>query len=188
VIDKDLAKRIRLVGLDVDGVLTDGGIYLGDAGGTPVEFKRYNIEDGLGIHFLRAAGIKVVIVTGRVSESVRLRAAELSVDDLAQDSQARKLPAFRKMLDKFGVEAENAAFVGDDLPDLAILRQVGLPVAVGNAVKEVRDCCAINLTRTGGHGAVREFTELLLKARGDWSELVDEYVATRSVGGLEVLR
>jgi 3-deoxy-D-manno-octulosonate 8-phosphate phosphatase (KDO 8-P phosphatase) len=92
------------------------------------------------------------------------------------------------MLDKFGVEAENAAFVGDDLPDLAILRQVGLPVAVGNAVKEVRDCCALNLTRTGGHGAVREFTELLLKARGDWSELVDEYVATRSVGGLEVLR
>jgi 3-deoxy-D-manno-octulosonate 8-phosphate phosphatase (KDO 8-P phosphatase) len=188
MIEKALAKRIRLVGLDVDGVLTDGGIYLGDAGGSPVEFKRFHIEDGLGVHFLRAAGLKVVIVTGRVSESVRLRAAELSVDDLVQDSQARKLPAFRKMLDKFGVAPEDAAFVGDDLPDLGILRLVGLPVAVANAVREVRDCCPVKLTRQGGNGAVREFTELLLRARGDWNELVEEYVATRSVGGLEVLR
>jgi 3-deoxy-D-manno-octulosonate 8-phosphate phosphatase (KDO 8-P phosphatase) len=188
MIDKALAKRIRLVGLDVDGVLTDGGIYLGDAGGSPVELKRFHIEDGLGVHFLRAAGIKVVIVTGRVSESVRQRAAELNIDDLAQDSQARKLPAFRKMLDRFSVTAEDAAFVGDDLPDLAILRHVGLPVAVGNAVKEVKECCSLKLTRMGGHGAVREFTELLLRARGEWDELVEEYVATRSTGGLEVLR
>ena len=188
MIDTALAKRIRLVGLDVDGVLTDGGIYLGDAGGTPMELKRYNIEDGLGVKFLHSAGLKVVIVTGRVSESVRLRAAELNVDDLAQDAQARKLPAFRKMLDRFGVDPAEAAFVGDDLPDLAILRVVGLPVAVGNAVPEVRACCKTQLTRRGGEGAVREFTEMLLKARGEWDELVEEYVAMRSVGGLEVLR
>jgi 3-deoxy-D-manno-octulosonate 8-phosphate phosphatase (KDO 8-P phosphatase) len=188
VIDKALAKRIRLVGLDVDGVLTDGGIYLGDAQGSSVELKRFHIQDGLGVHFLRAAGLKVVIVTGRVSESVRMRAAELNVDDLAQDSQARKLPAFRKMLERFGVAAEDAAFVGDDVPDLAILRQVGMPVAVGNAVQEVKDCCSVKLTSMGGHGAVREFTELLLRARGEWNELVEEYVATRSAGGLEVLR
>ena len=188
MIDSALAKRIRLVGLDVDGVLTDGGIYLGDARGEPVELKRYNIEDGLGIRFLRQAGIKVVIVTGRVSESVRLRAAELSVDDLAQDAQARKLPAFRKMLEKFEIAPEEAAYVGDDLPDLAILRMVGLPAAVANAVPEVRSACSVQLTRAGGHGAVREFTELLLKARGAWNDLVEEYVATRSVSGLEVLR
>ena len=92
VIATTLAKRIKLVGLDVDGVLTDGGIYLGDVGGMAQEFKRYDIQDGLGIKFMRASGIKVVIITGRVSESVRLRAAELEVDDLIQDAQARKLP------------------------------------------------------------------------------------------------
>jgi 3-deoxy-D-manno-octulosonate 8-phosphate phosphatase (KDO 8-P phosphatase) len=188
VIDQALAKRIRLVGLDVDGVLTDGGIYLGDAGGTPVEFKRYHIEDGLGVHLLRAAGIKVVIVTGRVSESVRLRAAELNVDDLAQDGQARKLPALRKILERFSIDPSEAAFVGDDLPDVGILRLVGLPVVVSNAVPEAQQCATVRLTRRGGDGAVREFCELLLKARGEWDELVEEYIATRSVGGLEVLR
>jgi 3-deoxy-D-manno-octulosonate 8-phosphate phosphatase (KDO 8-P phosphatase) len=188
VIERALAKRIRLVGLDVDGVLTDGGLYLGDAGGSRVELKRYHIEDGLGVRFLRSAGIKVVIVTGRVSESVRHRAAELEVDDLAQDAQARKLPAFRKMLERFGIDPAEAAFVGDDLPDLPVLRLVGLPVAVGNAVPEVREGCKVQLTRRGGEGAVREFTELLLKARGEWTELVEEYVTLRSTGGLEVLR
>ena len=188
MIDAELAKRIRLVGLDVDGVLTDGGLYLGDAGGTPVELKKYHIEDGLGVRFLRSAGLKVVLVTGRVSESVRQRAAELNIDDVAQDAQARKLPAFRKMLDKFGVDASEAAFVGDDLPDLSVLRLVALPVAVANAVPEVRAACKVTLARRGGDGAVREFTELLLRARGEWDELVEEYITMRSVGGLEVLR
>ena len=188
MIDSALAKRIRIVGLDVDGVLTDGGLYLGDAAGTPVELKRYHIEDGLGVRFLRSAGLKVVLVTGRVSESVRQRAAELSIDDVSQDAQGRKLPAFRKMLDKFGFDASEAAFVGDDLPDLSILRLVALPVAVGNAVPEVRAACKVTLTRRGGDGAVREFTEMLLRARGEWDELGEEYITMRSVGGLEVLR
>lgn len=188
MIDSALAKRIKLVGLDVDGVLTDGGLYLGDAAGTPVELKRYHIEDGLGVALLRAAGIKVVIVTGRVSESVRLRATEMQVDDLSQDPQARKLPAFRKMLDRFGVDASEAAFVGDDLPDLPVLRLVGLPVAVLNAVPEVMAACTVALTRRGGDGAVREFAELLLTTRGEWDALVADYVASRSMGGLEVMR
>ena len=188
MIDPALAKRIRLVGLDVDGVLTDGGLYLGDAAGTPVELKRYHIEDGLAVRFLRTAGLKVVLVTGRVSESVRQRATELNVDDVSQDAQARKLPAFRKMLEKFGVDAGEAAFVGDDLPDLAVLRVVALPVAVANAVPEVRSACKVKLTRRGGDGAVREFTEMLLRARGEWDELVEDYITMRSLGGLEVLR
>ena len=95
------ARRVRLVGLDVDGVLTDGGIYLGAVGGEPLEFKRYDIQDGLGIHFLREAGIRVAIVTGRVSESVRLRAAELRIEDVAQDALARKVPALLAMLMKW---------------------------------------------------------------------------------------
>lgn len=188
LIDPALARRIRLVGLDVDGVLTDGGIYLGDVGGTSMEFKRYEIQDGIAVHFLRSAGILVAIVTGRVSESVRIRATELEVDDLAQDAQARKLPAFRRILERHGILPEETAFVGDDFPDLAILRMVGLPVAVGNAVPEIRKECKLHLERHGGRGAVREFTELLLKARGEWKTVVERYVASRSGAPLEVLR
>ncbi|HEV7705748.1 MAG TPA: HAD hydrolase family protein [Gemmatimonadaceae bacterium] len=183
-----LAKRIKLVGLDVDGVLTDGGIYLGDVGGMAQEFKRYDIQDGLGIRFLRASGIKVVILTGRVSESVRLRATELEVDDLVQDAQARKLPALRRLLERYDITAEETAFVGDDFPDLPVLRAVALPVAVANAALEIRSMCSVQLTRTGGFGAVREFAELLLKARGDWERVVSDYLVERIDTKLEVLR
>jgi 3-deoxy-D-manno-octulosonate 8-phosphate phosphatase (KDO 8-P phosphatase) len=183
MIDPALAKRIRLVGLDVDGTLTDGGIYLGAVAGIAndqaLEFKKYDIQDGLGIHLLRLAGIKVVIVTGRVSESVRLRAAELHVDDLAQDPDARKFPLWQAMLRRHNVTADDAAFVGDDLPDLAILRAVGLPVAVGNAVPEIRAVAQMHLTRRGGAGAVREFAERLLTARGEWDAVVERYVQER---------
>jgi 3-deoxy-D-manno-octulosonate 8-phosphate phosphatase (KDO 8-P phosphatase) len=188
MIEAGIASRIRLVGLDVDGVLTDGGIYLGDVGGTPMEFKRYDIQDGLAIRFLRSAGLKVVIVTGRVSESVRLRAAELDVDDLVQDSEARKLPAFTRILQRHDVGADQAAFIGDDFPDLGILRAVALPVAVGNAVPEIRAVSRLLLSRRGGQGAVREFAELLLKARGEWDDIVTRYVAERSTPSIEVLR
>jgi len=176
-----LARSIRLVALDVDGVLTDGGIYLGAADGKPVELKRYEIQDGLGIHFLQRAGLRVAIVTGRVSESVRLRAAELGVDDVAQDPQAQKLPAFLSILDRHGIAPSEAAFVGDDFPDLAVMRLVGLPVAVANAVPEIKAACALTLSRSGGAGAVREFVELLLKARGDWDTVTEQYVAERSL-------
>ena len=181
MIDPELARSIRLVGLDVDGVLTDGGIYLGAVGGEPVELKRYEIQDGLGIHFMQRAGIRVAIITGRVSESVRLRAAELGIEDLAQDAQAQKLPAFLAMLDRHGIAPSEAAFVGDDFPDMAVLRLVGLPVAVGNAVPEVKAACAVTLRRSGGAGAVREFAELLMKARGDWATVTERYVAERSL-------
>jgi 3-deoxy-D-manno-octulosonate 8-phosphate phosphatase (KDO 8-P phosphatase) len=183
VIAPEVARRIRLVGLDVDGVLTDGGIYLGSVGSETHEFKRYDIQDGLGVHFLKRAGLRVVIVTGRVSDSVRLRARELEIDDVAQDAGARKLPAFMNMLDKHGITPAEAAFVGDDYPDLPVLRVVGLPVSVGNAVPEIRAICALRLSRHGGRGAVREFAELLLKARGEWKSVTDAYVAERSLPG-----
>lgn len=179
MIDVAVAKRIKLVGLDVDGVLTDGGIYLGDVNGERGEFKRYDIQDGLGIKFLRDAGIKVVIITGRVSESVRHRAEELEVDALVQDAAAQKLPAFRTLLARHRVSAADAAFVGDDFPDVSVLREVGLPVAVGNAVPEIRAITTLHLTRTGGNGAVREFAELLLKARGQWDEITGRYIRER---------
>lgn len=181
MIHPSVARSIRLVGLDVDGVLTDGGIYLGAAGGQAVELKRYEIQDGLGIHLLQRAGVRVAIVTGRVSESVRLRAVELGIDDVAQDSQAQKLPAFLAMLDRHGIAPSEAAFIGDDFPDMAVLRLVGLPVAVANAVPEVKAACALTLTRSGGSGAIREFAELLMKARGDWGSVTEQYVAERSL-------
>lgn len=175
----DDARRVRFVGLDVDGVLTDGGIYLGDVGGTRFETKRYDIQDGLGIKMLQKAGIIVAIITGRVSDSVALRAAELGVDDLVQDEHARKLPALRRLIAARGIELSQVAFVGDDLPDLGVMRVVGLPVVVANGTDEVFRASRLRLSRSGGQGAVREFAELLLKARGEWDGLVESYVASR---------
>lgn len=188
MIDQAVAQRIRIVGLDVDGVLTDGGLYIGDANGAPVELKRYDIQDGLGIRFLLEAGIQVCFVTGRVSESVRIRAHELEIEDVAQDALARKLPAFQRILERHGLRMDDAAFVGDDFPDMGIMRAVGLPVAVGNAVPEIKAIARVCLTRNGGRGAAREFAELLLRARGEWDEIVERYVADRSAPTLEVLR
>jgi 3-deoxy-D-manno-octulosonate 8-phosphate phosphatase (KDO 8-P phosphatase) len=178
-IDPAMAKRIRLVGLDVDGVLTDGGIYLGDVEGARMEFKRFDILDGVGIKMLQLAGIEVAIITGRVSDSVALRARELAIKDVVQDVHARKLPALRKLLAAKGIEESDVAFVGDDLPDLAVLRVVGLPVVVANSTEDVANL-GLRLTRNGGHGAIREFAELLLRARGEWDGLVEAYVKSRS--------
>lgn len=179
-LDTASAARIKLVCFDVDGVLTDGGIYLGDAGGTRIELKRYDIQDGLGIKMLQQAGLLTAIITGRVSDSVALRARELGVDELVQDHQARKVPALRAMLAKRGLDWSECAFVGDDLPDLGVMRLVGLPIAVGNATAEARRAATLTLTRQGGSGAVREFCELLLRARGDWDAQVESYVTSRS--------
>jgi 3-deoxy-D-manno-octulosonate 8-phosphate phosphatase (KDO 8-P phosphatase) len=179
-IDRAVAMRIRLVGLDVDGVLTDGGIYLGDVNGQRMEFKRFDILDGLGIKMLQWAGIDVAIITGRVSDAVAIRARELGVTDVIQDEHARKLRALRKLLEAKGIREDEVAFVGDDLPDLAVLRVVGLPVVVNNCTQDVAHIGALRLTRNGGRGAVREFAEVLLRARGEWEALVERYVKTRS--------
>ena len=181
VIPPEVARRIKFVGLDVDGVLTDGGVFLGTAEEQRFEFKRYDIQDGMGIHLLRMARIKLGIVTGRVSEGVKLRAQELGIDEVSQDADAHKVAPFMEMLKRSGVAPADAAFLGDDFPDLPILKEVGLPVAVGNAVPEVRAVCKLRLTRNGGYGAVREFAELLLKARGEWKSVSEAYVAERSL-------
>ncbi len=110
------------------------------------------------------------------------------MDDVAQDAQARKLPAFRKMLEKFGIERGDAAFVGDDLPDLAILRAVGLPVAVGNAVKEVREAARSSSRARAATARCASSPSCCSRRAASGASCVDEYVATRSVGGLEVLR
>lgn len=180
MIDPALARRIRLVVLDVDGVLTDGGVYLGAGEAGHFEFKRYDIQDGLGVYLLRLAGIEVAIVTGRVSESVRMRAVELRIQHVVQDPTVRKVAALRKLVEELDIVMTEVAFVGDDLPDLGVMRLVGLPVSVANAAAEVQEVARHQLERSGGRGAVREFAEALLKARGEWDELVERYVKERS--------
>ncbi len=173
------AQRVKLVVFDVDGVLTDAGFYLGDVAGAHTELLRYDIQDGVGTVLLRQAGIKLAIITGRESESVRMRAEHLNVDALVQDRLGRKVSALQRTIKQLGVTLEEVAFVGDDIPDIGVMRIVGMPVAVGNAVKEVKAVAQVHLTKTGGHGAVREFCELLLEARGELSTQIDQYVNSR---------
>jgi len=173
------AKRVRLVGLDVDGVLTDGGVYVGLVHGQPTELKRFDIQDGIGIHLLRGAGLKVIVLSGRRSSATDLRAEEVGVDAVVQDDRARKLPAFEELLDRFAVRMEEAAFLGDDLPDLPVLQRVGLPVAVANAAPDVKAVVQHTTVAPGGRGAVREFAEELLRARGEWETVVQAYLAAR---------
>jgi 3-deoxy-D-manno-octulosonate 8-phosphate phosphatase (KDO 8-P phosphatase) len=179
-IPAELARRIRMVAFDVDGVLTDGGIYLGATeSGEPVEMKRFDIQDGLGIQMMKAAGLRVAIVTGRTSEAVRIRADELQVDDLHQDKTANKVQALTAILAKQGIGWDETAFVGDDLPDIAVLRRVALPAVVGNATSDARAFALWHGTKEGGRGAVREFAEALLTARGEWADAVRTYVSER---------
>ena len=175
MIDAATARRLKLVGLDVDGVLTDNGLYVGMVGDHPVEFKRFHIQDGLGVRMLRAAGLALVWLSGRESAATALRARELAVDEVIQDPTARKLPAFEALLARRGLAWDECAFVGDDLADLPLLSRVGLPVAVANAVAEVKAAASVVTSVPGGQGAVREVAELILKARGEWQGLLTKY-------------
>jgi 3-deoxy-D-manno-octulosonate 8-phosphate phosphatase (KDO 8-P phosphatase) len=177
MIDATLARRIRLLGLDVDGVLTDNGIFVGPVDGQVVELKRFDIQDGLGQVLMRSAGLPVVWVSGRHSEATTARARELRVEEVLQVPGPRKLEAFGALLERRGIAWEEAAFVGDDLADLQVLRRVGLPIAVANAVAEVKAVAAYVTRAAGGHGAVREAIEALLHARGEWPELLVRYFA-----------
>jgi 3-deoxy-D-manno-octulosonate 8-phosphate phosphatase (KDO 8-P phosphatase) len=179
MLDPLVAGRLKLVGFDVDGVLTDNGIYVGTVGDHPVELKRFHIQDGLGVRMLRAAGLLVIWLSGRESAATALRARELEVDELIQDPTARKLPAFEGLLERRGLGWQECAFVGDDLADLPVLARVGLPVAVANAVAEVRSAAGVVTTVPGGQGAVREVAELILKARGEWQGLLTKYFVER---------
>jgi 3-deoxy-D-manno-octulosonate 8-phosphate phosphatase (KDO 8-P phosphatase) len=179
VIPADLAARIRLVILDVDGVLTDAGVYMGMLpGGEPLELKRFDIQDGLGLRLLEEAGVPAVVVSGRVSPATSLRMKELGLE-VHQDPGARKLPIVERILRERDLEWDAVAMVADDLPDLPILRRCGLPVAVANAVPEVVRVARWCTERPGGRGAVREFACALLQARGSWDETVERYFARR---------
>ena len=178
----EIARRVRVVILDVDGVLTDNGIYLGaGSDGGRVELKRFHIMDGLAIQMLRWAGLHVALVSGRASEATTLRAEELGVECLQEGS--RKLPVVQRILDREGVAWEELAMVADDLADLPVMRRAGLPVAVANAAPEILSHARWTTRLPGGEGAVRDFAEALLQARGQWDGLVEAYRRSREQGG-----
>lgn len=178
-IPREIACGIRLVVLDVDGVLTDGGLYVGaTSDGTPVELKRFEITDHLGVMLLLNAGMQVVFVSGRVSVANRIRAAELGVA-CHEVPGGHKLTIVERLLEEHECIWRQMACMGDDLADVPILRRAGLAVGVANAVPEVRAAAHWITRRNGGHGAVREFAETLLRARGEWRAALSTYLNKR---------
>ena len=158
---KPVPADIRLVGFDVDGVFTDGRFYLSNDG---VESKAFSTQDGFGVRQLVDAGIHVAVISGRKSVAVELRMAELSVRHVIQGCKD-KVAAFDKIIDQLGIRIDQTTFVGDDIPDLPLLRHAGFSIAVANAVPAVKaECDLVTTSASGGTGAVREVCELVLNA------------------------
>jgi 3-deoxy-D-manno-octulosonate 8-phosphate phosphatase (KDO 8-P phosphatase) len=174
------AQCIKLVVLDVDGVMTDGGLIMGmTAAGEPFEQKRFEITDGLGVKMMVWAGLHVYMVSGRRSAVNQVRARELGIDYLEAPG-GYKLVVVEELLARHGVDWPEVCCLCDDLADLPIFERAGWPVAVANAVLEVRNAAAWRTTRKGGDGAVRELAEALLRARGEWDPLLERYLHERS--------
>jgi 3-deoxy-D-manno-octulosonate 8-phosphate phosphatase (KDO 8-P phosphatase) len=155
-------KPLRLVAFDVDGVLTDGGLYLSDSG---EEFKRFNSLDGHGLKMLKASGVELAIITGRTSRCVEQRAKNLGIARLYQGVED-KLSVMQSLLAELKLAPEAAAFMGDDVVDLPVMRRVGLALSVPAAPQVVRDHAHYVSLREAGHGAVREVCEMILDAQG----------------------
>lgn len=166
MVDKK-AGDIKILILDVDGVMTDGRINVNDQG---EESKTFNVKDGYGIRLLLDAGIDVAIITGRQSKSVEHRARDLGIK-LVYQGVADKRSVCMKLLEERQFTSDQACFIGDDIPDIPLLKSVGLPVAVADAVKEVRETARYITGENGGNGAVREVCELILKAQGAWPKI-----------------
>ncbi len=153
--------ELRLVAFDIDGVFTDGRFYLSDDG---IETKAFHTQDGYGVRSLLAAGVAVAVISGRRSRAVEKRMAELDVPHVVLGCKD-KVTALDELAAKLGIEVSTCAYVGDDLPDLALLRHVGFSVAVANAVPELRQYCDYVTRNPGGAGAVREVCDLIVGAR-----------------------
>ncbi|UCB52443.1 MAG: HAD-IIIA family hydrolase [Candidatus Zixiibacteriota bacterium] len=158
-----LAKKVRLLILDVDGVLTDNGIYLDDRG---IESKRFNVIDGVGIRLAQKAGVEVALISGRPSKATRFRASQLKIKHVSL-GQPDKVKAYEKLKRTLKVKDDQIAYMGDDLLDVPVLRRVGLPICVRNANPEVKRFARLVTETRGGEGAVREVVDMILKAKGE---------------------
>jgi 3-deoxy-D-manno-octulosonate 8-phosphate phosphatase (KDO 8-P phosphatase) len=171
---QEKAKAIRLLIMDVDGVLTDGQVFYNAAG---VETEAFFVRDGLGLRMAQRAGLLTAILTGRVSGAVTHRAKELGIPEIHQGI-LNKLEVYEMLLQRYGLTDEAAAYVGDDLNDLLVLGRVGLSAAPADAALEVRARVAYVTTQAGGRGAVREVIDLILKAQGRWEEFIERRGST----------
>jgi 3-deoxy-D-manno-octulosonate 8-phosphate phosphatase (KDO 8-P phosphatase) len=171
-------ERIELLVLDVDGVLTDGSIIYSDQG---AELKRFYVRDGSAIKLWQQENKVTAFLTGRTSRAVELRAAELGVTQVVQGA-SMKLEGFRKILLGTGMKAQQACFIGDDLPDLPVLAKCGLAVAVADACPEVVARAHYVTRLRGGMGAVREAIELLLRSQNRWNSIMEQYRNTNVSG------
>jgi 3-deoxy-D-manno-octulosonate 8-phosphate phosphatase (KDO 8-P phosphatase) len=160
------ARAVRLAIFDVDGVLTDGTLFIGPTGEIA---KPFNILDGHGIKMLQHAGVATAIISGRSSEAVAFRARELSIEHVVQGSPD-KVADFERLRGRLGLDAAACSFMGDDLPDLALMRRCGFAVAVANAVDAVKQAAHYVTRASGGKGAVREFCDYVLRARGQLAD------------------
>lgn len=167
----DRLAKIRLLILDVDGVLTDGGIIMSDTD----ELKTFNAQDGVGIKYLIRSGIDVAFVTGRTSKAVEHRAHDLGVTELHM-KVLKKWPVVEEILKRRGLSRDEVAYVGDDLVDLPVMLRVGLGIAVADATFETRHHAHAVAGRAGGKGAVREVAEAILRAHGKWDQIVEGYL------------
>lgn len=171
---KKRARQIKVVLMDVDGTITNGGVTLWSAAdGTALEIKTFDAHDGQGLSLAHTAGLRTGVITGRGSAALRRRACELDIE-FVYEKQPHKIAAYEEILKKTGVPESAVAYLGDDLPDLPVMRRVGLAVAVGDAVIEVKDAAHFVTTAVGGRGAARELVELILKSKGIWEELIDK--------------
>ncbi len=161
-------KKIKLLLLDVDGVLTDGALYYGEEAEV---LKKFDVKDGLGIKLAQAGGITVGIISGRQSDALRRRASDLDIEVLFM-GQIKKLTAYQQIKQNLFLKDEQIAFLGDDLNDLKIMQQVGLRLAVKDSCEEIKNAADYVTRKAGGKGAVREVVELLLKQQGKWEEIL----------------
>ncbi|MEO2157739.1 MAG: HAD hydrolase family protein [bacterium] len=167
--------------LDVDGVLTNGGIVTGSTDeGVLLELKIFNSQDGLGLRLVRNCGIELAIVSGRESMATKYRAKELGISECHQDPSGIKLPIVEQILLQKDYGWNSVCMIGDDLVDLPILQKAALPVAVANAVPEIKDVCKLITDSPGGSGAVREVCEWLIKARDQWDKVLDDFCQSAS--------
>lgn len=164
-------KTIRLLVLDVDGVMTDGKIIMNDMGR---EIKNFDVKDGHGIKILMRCGIDVILLTGRRSAVVEHRAKDIGIEEVYQGIY-NKLEKFEEILQNKSFNYENIAFVGDDIVDIPLLKRVGFSVAVADATEDVKKCVDYITKKAGGDGAVREVCELILQAQGKWIDVAKRY-------------
>lgn len=162
---------IRCLVLDVDGVLTDGGLYTDDTGR---QSRRFHVHDGFALHWFQRLGGVVVLCSGKTSDAVAARARELKIEHVIQGSRD-KVADLGTLLTRLGLRWEQVAMIGDDLPDLPALRVCGYPIAVANAVDDVKAVAQLVTFRSGGQGAVREAVEHLMRADGRWDEVIAHY-------------